>query len=255
MKKKSTKLFMILLSILMGMNIFSNSAFADTLYTYNNNKYINIQWFGHSCFAIGDKRGTQITTDPFADGIGYKLPLIPTEIVTVSHNHFDHNNLKALENYDHLINDTGIFSHNNVKVKGFSSYHDTEKGEKRGVNNIYTYEINEIKICHLGDLGHELTKEEADKIGQVDILMIPVGGLYTIDSDVALKVIKQLDPKIVLPMHYKTDDLVPEFGELAKVDDFTGKMKDWKAEKSSSLKLTREDLDKSDKKIIILSYK
>lgn len=217
---------------------------------------VSIKWFGHSSFGISDVKGTQIVTDPYGEGLGYVFPKVTTDILTMSHDHFDHSNLKALEKYSHCIDGIEKFSHNNIVVNGVASYHDEKKGELRGKNIIYTYSINQVKICHLGDLGHLLTKEQITAIGKVDVLMIPVGGLYTIDAQTAAKVVKQINPKMVIPMHYKTEVLTDEFGAVTKVDDFLAEMKDWKVEKAETLTVNKTKLDKSkDKTIVVLSYK
>ncbi len=217
---------------------------------------VTIKWFGHSSFGISDSKGTKVVTDPYGEGLGYELPKLTTDILTLSHDHFDHNNFKALEKYSHLIEAPEKFSHNNVEVKGIASYHDEKKGELRGKNTIFVYTVNQVKICHLGDLGHALTKEQITAIGKVDVLMIPVGGLYTIDAETAAKVVGQINPKMVIPMHYKTDVLPAEFGDITKVDAFITAMKGWKVEKADQLTLTKKSVDQAKgKTIVMLSYK
>jgi L-ascorbate metabolism protein UlaG (beta-lactamase superfamily) len=161
-----------------------------------------------------------------------------------------------LDKYNYLIKDLGEFNYGGIKIKGIASFHDETQGSERGTNNIYTYTVNKIRICHLGDLGHLLTEEEIEAIGRVDVLMIPVGGFYTIGSENAAKVVGQLNPKVVIPMHYKTDALIDDFGPIEKVDNFISKMDGWKVEKLDSLELAKDGLMSSkEKRIVILPYK
>ncbi|MFZ5967836.1 MAG: MBL fold metallo-hydrolase [Bacillota bacterium] len=222
----------------------------------NSKADISIKWFGHASFGISDNEGMKIVTDPYGEGLGYNFPKVSTNILTVSHQHYDHNYIEALQEYACYIRGVGEFSSDNIDVKGIASYHDEEKGALRGPNNIYTFKIDKVRICHLGDLGHLLTKEEILDIGRVDILMIPVGGLYTIDAQNAAKVIEQIDPKIVIPMHYKTEVLPEDFGAVDKVDKFLSRMKGWKVEKLDVLEINESQLKQlKDKTIVLLSYK
>lgn len=257
------KLFVTVLSLCVTlMFICTSKASASTL--DNNNvlqkKTIAIEYFGQSCFGISDNEGMKIVTDPYDPEVGYKLPKISTKILTVSHDHFDHNYIRGLNSYQQLIfGDTGSFSNGGIKIKGYASWHDNEKGNLRGPNTIYTYEINKIKICHLGDLGHELSKEDVKAIGKVDVLMIPVGGFFTIKSEEVMNTIKEINPKIVVPMHYGTEESRPVFEDiLAPVEDFTSKIQQqgWKIEKGGLLTLTKEKLNKlKDKTVFVLDYK
>jgi L-ascorbate metabolism protein UlaG (beta-lactamase superfamily) len=176
---------------------------------------MNITWYGQSCFKIQTKpqRGVDevtLFTDPFDKSIGLKPPQGNADIVLVSHDHPDHNNVQNLKGNPFVIDAGGEYSFKDVYIEGVSSYHDDEKGALRGLNNIYTIQAEELTICHLGDLGHILTEEQIDAIGEVDILMIPIGGTYTIDAKQAEKVIGQIDPKIIIPMHYKIPGLIEE---------------------------------------------
>jgi len=227
--------------------------------SYIEKKGITIEYFGHSSFGISDSKGMQIVTDPYDPMLGYTFPSLSTKVLTVSHDHFDHNNLAALQGYEQLITaSTGSFTNGNINIKGIPSWHDTEQGAQRGANTIYTYEINKIKVCHLGDLGHELSEEQINSIGNVDVLMIPVGGFFTINSEEAIKVINSLNPKVVIPMHYTTEASRPLFGDyLTSVDDFTSKIQTegWDIEKASNLTLTKQMLNTmKTKKVFVLNY-
>ena len=145
--------------------------------------------------------------DPFGD-IGLKMPNFEADILLVSHGHDDHNNIKAIKGEAFLVDGPGEYEIKGVFVQGISSFHDNKEGKERGVNTIYTIEAEDMRFCHLGDLGQkELTDEQLESIGHVDILMIPVGGEYTISASEAAKVIGQIEPKIVIPMHYELPKL------------------------------------------------
>jgi L-ascorbate metabolism protein UlaG (beta-lactamase superfamily) len=171
-----------------------------------------ITWYGHSCFKIQTRpqRGSEevtIFTDPFDKSIGLKPPQGSADVVLVSHSHHDHSNSAALTGEPFVIDAGGEYSVKEVLIEGILSYHDKEKGALRGLNNIYTIHSEDMIICHLGDLGHILTEDQVAQIGNVDVLMIPIGGKYTLDSKEAEKVIGQIDPKIIIPMHYKIPGL------------------------------------------------
>lgn len=226
---------------------------------YVEKKGINIEYFGHASFGISDSKGMEIVTDPYDPTVGYTFPSISTKILTVSHDHFDHNYVAALKGYEQLIfASTGSFKNGDIKIKGIASWHDNVQGALRGPNTIYTYEINDIKVCHLGDLGEQLSKEQLKSIGKVDVLMIPVGGCFTIDSEEAIKVINSINPKVIIPMHYLTEASKETFGDyLAPVSDFISKVKPlrWQVENVDELTLTRQMLNKvKGKKVYVLNY-
>ncbi len=182
---------------------------------------MKIKWFGHSCFLITSDNGIRILTDPFDEKAGYPLPNTEAELVTVSHNHYDHDNVGAVKGEFEHIKDAGNFTHGDIVIKGISTFHDELGGAKRGKNIVFVYSIDGMTICHLGDLGHALSQEQLKEIGKVDVLLIPIGGIYTIDGDTAIEVIKSVNAGISIPMHYKTKHL--SF-ELAEPQSFLGKM-------------------------------
>ena len=168
---------------------------------------MTISWFGQSCFRIEAKEGS-ILTDPFSKDIGLKPPKIKDDLVLVSHNHYDHNNIEDAPAETFIIKNPGEYEKNGIAVLGINSYHDKSEGKERGSNTIYVIKAEDMTVCHLGDLGQEkLDEKQVEEIGDVDILMIPVGGSYTINYKEALEVISQIEPKIVIPMHYKIKDL------------------------------------------------
>jgi L-ascorbate metabolism protein UlaG (beta-lactamase superfamily) len=168
---------------------------------------MTITWLGHSCFRIEAKEGS-ILTDPFSKDIGLKPPKIKDNIVLVSHDHSDHNNIQDAGPETFVIKNPGEYEKNGISILGITSFHDKSEGKDRGLNTIYLIKAEDMTICHLGDLGQEkLDEKQVEEIGDVDILMIPVGGNYTIDSKEAAEVISQIEPKIVIPMHYKVKGL------------------------------------------------
>jgi L-ascorbate metabolism protein UlaG (beta-lactamase superfamily) len=164
---------------------------------------MKLKWFGHSCFLLTSDSGIRVLTDPYNEMVG-KLPAIEAEIVTVSHQHGDHNNVKAVKGPSTVVDKPGTFYGDGVEVSGIETAHDESGGSKRGKNIVFKISMDGIGFCHCGDLGHLLTPEQVKAVGKVDVLMVPVGGLYTIDADMAAKVVAQLKPAIVVPMHYNT---------------------------------------------------
>lgn len=172
---------------------------------------MKIKWFGQSCFKLTAENGRKIVMDPYSKKFGslagFKLPEIDANIVTVSHNHDDHNNVGAIKGDFLLIRDPGAFSHEGIHFKGVQTFHDDVSGAKRGKNIVYKFTIDGLNVCHCGDLGHVLSPEQLKEIGQVDILLLPVGGRATLDAVGASEVMKQLHPAVVIPMHYRTKSM------------------------------------------------
>lgn len=166
---------------------------------------MKIKWLGHSCFHITTKKGTVLITDPYNSTIGYGRIKEKADAVSISHKHQDHSDISSIEGIKAVFDKPGSFSYEDITAKGISSYHDKEKGAKRGGNIIYNFRIDGSNICHLGDLGHKLDPAAKESIGNVDILLIPVGGYYTIDHEEAYQTVLLLDPKLTIPMHYKTE--------------------------------------------------
>ena len=168
---------------------------------------LQIRWHGHSCFEIKDD--ITLVTDPH-DGksIGIPAPNIEGDIILVSHDHYDHNSVKTVEKIgSKVVRDERKRNIYNVVIRGIKTYHDENFGDSRGENIIFKFLIDDINFCHLGDLGHILEEDIAEKIGDVDILFIPVGGNFTIDSDDAWKIVNLIKPSIIIPMHYKIGGL------------------------------------------------
>jgi L-ascorbate metabolism protein UlaG (beta-lactamase superfamily) len=193
---------------------------------------MHITWHGQSFFQIqtSQNKGEQVSLliDPFDEGIGLRSPSMGADILLISHDHYDHNNKKAARGTPFLIEGPGEYEIKDIFIQGISSFHDAVEGKQRGSNTIYTIEIEDMKICHMGDFGQkELTPEQLEKIGDVDILMIPVGGVYTINAKEASRIISEIEPSIVIPMHYHipklkikldgVDKFLKEFGRKSVV--------------------------------------
>jgi L-ascorbate metabolism protein UlaG (beta-lactamase superfamily) len=179
-----------------------------------------INYLGHSCFKIKTDLGVVIV-DPFSDEIGLKMPREKADIVTVSHDHNDHNNVKAIKfnGKEMVIRYAGEYEIQNISVFGYDSCHDNENGACRGKNIIFNFFVEGMNVCHLGDLGEELTEAKIKEIGNIDILMIPIGGKYTIDIKQALALVNKIEPRIFIPMHYQQPGLSEEFAELKGLKD------------------------------------
>ena len=168
---------------------------------------MKISWLGHSCFKIESDGGKIIVTDPFDEAVGYPLPKAKADVVTVSHDHHDHNHVAAIGGNPAVVRGPGKKAAAGIEFEGIASYHDDRGGKRRGKNTIFSFEMDGIRVCHLGDLGHLLSEEDAAALGDVDVLMIPVGGVYTLDAGGAKKVVGQIRPKVVIPMHFMTPAL------------------------------------------------
>lgn len=167
---------------------------------------MKIKWLGHSCFLISTNAGRKIMTDPYDEHIG-PFPDISADVITVSHQHADHNAVELVPGKHLVIEKIGEHALDDVKITGISTYHDKSNGSQRGTNTLFVIEADGVRVCHLGDLGHLLGQEHINALGKIDVLMVPVGGFYTIDANEAKAVVGQLDPAVVLPMHYLTNSL------------------------------------------------
>lgn len=178
---------------------------------------MQIKWLGHACFLLTTTEGAKILTDPFDETVGYPLPAEAPDVVTVSHQHFDHNAVGLVKGKPEVVEGTGARQVKGIAFRGVATFHDKEKGAKRGPNTVFVIEADGVRVCHLGDLGHPLDAAKRREIGPVDVLLIPVGGTFTIDADEAAALVKELQPRIAVPMHYKTQYL--NF-PITPVDDF-----------------------------------
>lgn len=213
---------------------------------------MDIKYLGHSSFFIKSK-DARLVTDPFDSSIGIKFPKVEADIVTVSHQHEDHNQAKLVGGTPLVIDMPGEFEKNGVRITGYSSYHDKEKGAQRGPDTLYKIEAEGISVLHCGDLGVVLDDGFVDMIGDVDVLLIPVGGFYTIDSSEAVELVKKIEPSIVIPMHYNQPRLDQKtFSKLTGVDDFLTKKGADKTAPIAKLSLKKETLVSEETKVVVM---
>lgn len=213
---------------------------------------MNIKYLGHASFFIRSK-DAKIVTDPFNPSVGIKFPKTEADIVTISHEHDDHNYPQGISGEPLLITWPGEYEKKGVRVTGYASYHDKEKGKERGSNTLFKIEADGITVLHCGDLGHVLDDTLLEAIGDIDILLLPVGGHYTIDAKEAIQVAKQIEPSLIIPMHYKTtqhDEKV--FGEVAPLEDFLKAYGIDNPETLDQLSVKKEDLTE-EAKVIVMS--
>lgn len=214
---------------------------------------MEIKYIAHSSFVIKTKTAT-ILTDPFDTSIGIKFPKTAADIALVSHHHGDHDNVKGVEGTPIVFDWPGEYDCKGVAIRGIASFHDNEKGAKRGKNVMFRTIVENITILHCGDLGHMLDDKTLEEIGSVDILCIPVGGFYTIDPHIAMQITKQIEPAIVLPMHYNQPGLNAKIAEhLKPVSEYLTAMNQTGVTTESKLVIKREDIAKeSNTKVILL---
>lgn len=214
---------------------------------------MEIKYLGHSSFLIKGRQAS-VVTDPFdSKMLGLKFPKVKANIVTVSHQHQDHNKVDLVGGNPLVIDLPGEYEKDKIRVTGLSVYHDAKKGEKRGRNTLFKIEIEDVSILHCGDLGHKLSNDTLEKVGNVDILIVPVGGEYTIDDKGAAEVVNAIEPSVVIPMHYKTSKLEKNktFEKLLPVSNFLEEMGASDAEALKKFKVKREEFEE-EMKIVVL---
>lgn len=210
---------------------------------------MDISWLGHSCFKIKGNHATVIT-DPYPPSLGYSLGKPTARIVTVSHQHPGHSYVQGIGGEPKPVTKPGEYEISGILIIGVATFHDGEGGGKRGKNTIYLMEVDEVSVCHLGDLGHVLTAEQVEEIGNVDVLLLPVGGVSTLNAPMATEVIRQIEPKAVVPMHYKTQALNRE---LEPVERFLKEMGVKEISSQPKLSLTKSSLPVSTQ-VFLLDY-
>ncbi|MFA7169234.1 MAG: MBL fold metallo-hydrolase [Candidatus Paceibacterota bacterium] len=213
---------------------------------------MNITWYGHSCFKLQSKE-VFLIMDPFNKEIGLKPPFDAADIVTISHEHSDHNNRDAIKGEPFVIDGPGEYEIKKVVIRGIESSHDKEESAAGVVNTIFTVLMDDIRFCHLGDLGQKsLEAEQLKAIGEVDVLFVPIGGVFTINAKEADAIISQIEPRIIIPMHYKVDGVK---GELVKLDDikaFSQNHSLGSVDTVSKISIKKKDLPEDEPQYIVM---
>jgi L-ascorbate metabolism protein UlaG (beta-lactamase superfamily) len=199
---------------------------------------VEITWLGHACFRI---KGSQavIITDPFPPDLGYSLGNPTANVVTVSHSHPSHSYYQGIKGEPRLVKGPGEYEIAGVLILGLATFHDLVKGQTRGKNTVYLMEIDGMAVCHLGDIGHILGDDAIEEMGNVDILMLPVGGVSTIGPAMAAEIIRKVEPKVVIPMHYKTP---ATNRDLEPVENFLKEMGMGQVEPRPKLNMSKSNL-------------
>jgi L-ascorbate metabolism protein UlaG (beta-lactamase superfamily) len=214
---------------------------------------MQIIWKGQSCFQITAQKAktpVNIVIDPFSPEIGLRPPSSAADIVLVTHDHSDHNNTKTIPGDPFIVSGPGEYEIKDVYITGIPSFHDLADGKEKGLNTIYVIDTESLRVCHLGDLGQkELTSEQLEKIGEIDILMIPVGGNTTISEKEAQKIMSQIEPKITIPMHYQIPKLKVK---LDGVEGFLKSMGIKSVVPEAKLSIKKKDISAEEAKIIVL---
>ena len=208
---------------------------------------MEITWLGYACFRLKGKNITVIA-DPYPPGLGYALDKPSADIITVSHNHDNHSYISPITGEPKLINRPGEYEIGGALIIGISAFHDAENGATLGKNTIYAIEVDDVTVCHLGDLGHPLNSNQTEELGNIDVLLVPVGGGTTISAAQAAALIRNIEPKVVIPMHYQTPTLTKE---LDSIDKFLKEMGLTSIEPQPKLTINRSNLPLNTQVIIL----
>lgn len=208
-----------------------------------------ITWLGQACFKLQSGDLT-VVIDPYSKEIGLTPPRFKADAVLVTHDHYDHSNAESLTGDPVVIKGPGEYEVKDVYVRGIQTFHDEVQGKERGMNTVYKIEIEGMQIAHMGDFGEKEVRDETlESLGDVDILLIPVGGKYTIDAETAAKAVKKIEPKIAIPMHYKIPGLKIN---LDGVEDFLKEIGATKVEAQEKLTIKKKDLEEDEKTRVVL---
>ena len=215
---------------------------------------MDIKYIGHSSFFIRT-RDAKIVTDPFSPAsVGLKYPKQEADLVTISHPHDDHNYLEGIKGEPLVIDWPGEFEKSKVRIFGFQTYHDKKQGAERGLNTMFKFEADDISILHCGDLGHMIDDATIEAIGTVDILIIPTGGVYTVSAQDAAKIVSDIEPAMVIPMHYQQEGMNQEvYANVQRVEDFLKEIGAADTQPVEKLTIKKEDLNPDDMKVVVLS--
>lgn len=208
---------------------------------------MDVTWLGHGCFRLRGRSATAVT-DPYPPSLGLKLPKLEADLVTVSHGHENHSNVQGVARA-RLVDTPGEYEVAGITVSGFPTFHDGAHGEERGRNTIFVIEVDEVRVCHLGDLGHRLDDDLLDAIGTIDVLLAPVGGGTSLDAAGAAEVVRQIEPRSVVPMHYALPGLKKP---LEPVDRFLKEMGVTEAETVPKLSIQATTGETETTRVVVL---
>ncbi|MFC1952164.1 MBL fold metallo-hydrolase [Chloroflexota bacterium] len=211
---------------------------------------MKVKWFGQAAFLLVSEKGLRVITDPYDPSIGYEEIASVADVTTVSHDHRDHNFIAGVKGKPKVVKGAGLQEANGIQFKGVATFHDKIKGDERGRNTVFCFSLDDVRICHLGDLGHLLNDEQIAEIGQVNLLLVPVGGRSTIDAVEATELTAKLRPSVVVPMHFKTEKAGLRFAE---VDVFLAGKTNIIRLSSSEFDMKKEDLSTATQ-IIVLEH-
>jgi len=212
-----------------------------------------IEWLGHSCFKITLESGLTILTDPYGPEVGYTAKDVEVDVVTISHDHFDHNNLSHVKGDYALVNTPGAHELDGLVIEGLETWHDHSQGAHRGSNIVFKYSADGIAVCHMGDLGCIPDDAFFEKLGSIDILMIPVGGNYTINAHEALTICERIGPNIIIPMHFKTPDTDMDIAPLHDFLEEVGREYDVSHHGKCYLNIDKASLKKRTR-VVVMEY-
>jgi len=212
---------------------------------------LDVTWLGHGCFRLRG-RAAAVVTDPYPPAIGLKLSRMDAEVVTVSHDHDNHSYTQVVRDGAYEIRGPGEYEVAGVSVIGVPTYHDSEKGAKQGRNTVYLIEIDDVRVCHLGDLGHKLGDVEAETVASPDVLLVPVGGQTAMNGAQAAEVVRQLEPRYVVPMHYAIPGLKLQ---LDPIDRFLKEMGVTSSEPQAKLAVQKSSVTEYETKVVVLEPK
>jgi len=212
-----------------------------------------IDWLGHSCFKVTLKNGTRILLDPYDDHIGYTPQEVEADIVTVSHAHHDHSDLSHVTGNYTVVKEPGVHTFGDLTIEGIQTWHDKEQGAKRGENICYILSVNGMRLCHMGDIGSIPDDDLIQKIKGSEILLVPVGGNFTIDACEALKICEMVAPNVIIPMHFKTPASTLDIAPLSDFLEAAGREYDVSHLGKCYLKIDKATLKKRTR-IIVMEY-
>ncbi|MFW6266653.1 MAG: MBL fold metallo-hydrolase [Halanaerobiales bacterium] len=211
---------------------------------------MKFKWWGHSCFLLTLDNGREILTDPYDNSLPYQQMTDKPDIVTSSHDHFDHNAVKRVPGKFKVVDDVEGYKDDIVSINGIHTYHDHSEGKERGDNIIFLINSGDITITHMGDTGHLPSQQKLQKLKETNILLIPVGGYYTIDADEAYEIAEAVNPDVIIPMHFKTDIL--DF-PITGVENFIAKYDSDMVERVGDAEVEFDQFP-PDKKVYVLNY-